>query len=153
MLENKNRKLLLILSIVGVVISAIVCVPFTASKICLFEIILKYAVFGLAVAGITIYSEIIKYRDYTPTNKFTVVSSYVPLFSYVAALLFDTILNVASNVVIYTYDISADKTTVSDYSSRLDVISDDVKNVTFYKNTDDDSDNYGLVDYIVIYQK
>ena len=65
----------------------------------------------------------------------------------------DTILNVASNVVIYTYDISADKTTVSDYSSRLDVISDDVKNVTFYKNTDDDSDNYGLVDYIVIYQK
>ena len=95
MLENKNRKLLLILSIVGVVISAIVCVPFTASKISLFEIILKYAVFGLAVAGITIYSEIIKYRDYTPTNKFTVVSSYVPLFSYVAALLFDTILNVA----------------------------------------------------------
>ena len=95
MLENKNRKLLLILSIVGVVISAIVCVPFTASKICLLEIILKYAVFGLAVAGITIYSEIIKYRDYTPTNKFTVVSSYVPLFSYVAALLFDTILNVA----------------------------------------------------------
>ena len=65
----------------------------------------------------------------------------------------NTTLNVASNVVIYTYDISADKTTVSDYSSRLDVISDGVKNVTFYKNTDDDSDNYGLVDYIVIYQK
>lgn len=65
----------------------------------------------------------------------------------------DTSLNIASNVVIYTYDISADKTTVSDYSSRLDLISEDVNNVTFYKNVDSDSDNYGLVDYIVIYQK
>ena len=63
------------------------------------------------------------------------------------------ILNIASNVVIYTYDKSADKTTVSDYSSRLDVISDDVLNVAFYTNMDPDSDNYKLVDYIVIYQK
>ena len=61
-------------------------------------------------------------------------------------------LNIASNVVIYTYDKSDDEITVSDYSSRLDVIGSDVQNITFYKNVDKDSDNYGLVDYIVIYQ-
>lgn len=63
-----------------------------------------------------------------------------------------TNLNIASNVVIYTYDKSDDKITVSDYSSRADIIGKDVLNVTFYTNADDDDDNVGLVDYIVIYQ-
>ena len=63
-----------------------------------------------------------------------------------------TNLNLASNVVIYTYDKSDDKITVSDYSSRADIVGKDVKNVTFYTNTDKDDDNEGLVDYIVIYQ-
>ena len=63
-----------------------------------------------------------------------------------------TNLNIASNVVIYTYDKSDDKITVSDYSSRADIIGKDVLKVTFYTNADDDDDNVGLVDYIVIYQ-
>ena len=63
-------------------------------------------------------------------------------------------LNLASNVVIYKYDKSDDKTTVGSYSDRLDLVSDDVQHVAFYKTaTKTDDDNYGLVDYIVIYQK
>ena len=64
----------------------------------------------------------------------------------------ETNLNLASNVVIYTYDKSDVKITVSDYSSRADIVGKDVQNVTFYTNTDDNDDNVGLVDYIVIYQ-
>ena len=63
-----------------------------------------------------------------------------------------TNLNLASNVVIYTYDKSDDKITVSDYSSRADIVGKDVQNVTFYTNNHSTDDNYGLVDYIVIYQ-
>ena len=63
-------------------------------------------------------------------------------------------LNLASNVVIYKYDKSDDKTTVGSYSDRLDLVSDDVQYAAFYKTaTKTDDDNYGLVDYIVIYQK
>ena len=64
----------------------------------------------------------------------------------------ETNLNLASNVVIYTYDKSDGKITVSDYSSRADIVGKDVQNVTFYTNTDNNDDNVGLVDYIVIYQ-
>ena len=64
----------------------------------------------------------------------------------------NTTLNLASNVVIYTYDKSNDEITVGDYSSRSDIISKDVQNITFYTNNDSTDDNYGLVDYIVIYQ-
>ena len=64
----------------------------------------------------------------------------------------DTNLTLASNVVIYTYDKSDDKITVSDYSSRADIVGKDVLNVTFYTNNDNNDDNVGLVDYVIIYQ-
>ena len=64
-----------------------------------------------------------------------------------------TTLNLSTNVVIYKYDESADETTVGGYADRLDLISEDVQYVTFYKTAKDDDDDAGLVNYIVIYQK
>ena len=65
----------------------------------------------------------------------------------------NTALYLSSNVVIYTYDESANATTVGTYSDRMDIIGDDVESVTFYRCTDDNSDDEGLITYVVIWRR
>lgn len=59
----------------------------------------------------------------------------------------------SSDLIIYTYDVSDDETTVSTYSNRASLQSDDVYAAWLYKCKDDDSDAYNLINYIVVYQK
>ena len=102
MLNNKDKKTLLILTIISLSISAIACVPFTLGKLTQFELILKYIIFPVAIAILTIVNYSIKFRNYRPAYKFPVLASYAPVFSYIIALAVNTLVLLARTNQVYS---------------------------------------------------
>lgn len=92
MLNYKEKRTLLILSIISVSLSLIACIPFTLSKFTQVELIIKYIVLPIAVAGMSIACYTIKYRNYRPAYRFPTVSGYLPVLSYSVALAINTLV-------------------------------------------------------------
>mgnify|MGYP003292248261 CR=1 FL=1 len=95
MLNSKDRKTLLILTIISLSISFIACIPFNLYQLTQVELIIKYIAFPIinAVLAISMYS--IKFRNYRPATKFPVLASYAPVFSYIVAISVNTLVLLA----------------------------------------------------------
>lgn len=101
MLLERDRKLFFIFAAISIALSVIVCVPFAVEKVTLFEIIFKYMLAPCVIAIFTAMCFSAKYRNYRPAVKYTTLVCYTPLFSYISAILFNTILLVVRNNGIY----------------------------------------------------
>ena len=101
MLLERDRKLFYLFAVISIAISLLVCIPFSLEKVTLFEIIVKYGVFAIAIAVFTFLCWSAKYRNYRPAVKYTTIVTYLPLFSYSAAVLFNTLLTLVRNHSVY----------------------------------------------------
>ncbi len=101
MLLERDRKLFFIFAIISIALSAIVCVPFSLTKVTLFEIIFKYIAVPITIGIFTFLTISAKYRSYRPAVKYTTIVANIPLFSYIAAMLFNTILIISRNSVVF----------------------------------------------------
>lgn len=101
MLLERDRKLFFIFAIISIALSAIVCVPFSLTHITLVEIIFKYMIVPVTIGIFTFLMIPAKYRSYRPSVKYTTIVTNIPLFSYVAAILFNTILIVVRSNEVY----------------------------------------------------
>lgn len=102
MLLERDRKLYHLFAIISIALSLIVCIPFSLEKVSLFEIILKYMVIPATVLIFTFMGWSGKYRSYRPAVKFTTIVTYVPLFSYSLAVVFNTLLMLVRNDLVYS---------------------------------------------------
>ena len=105
MLNSKDKKTLLILTIISLAISAIACVPFTLAKLTQAELIIKYIVLPVIIAGLTIANYAIKFRNYRPAYRFPVLASYAPVFSYIIALAVNTLILLARSNQVYNLNV------------------------------------------------
>ncbi|MBE6130723.1 MAG: hypothetical protein E7183_03300 [Erysipelotrichaceae bacterium] len=101
MLLERDRKLFHLFAVISIALSLLVCIPYSLEKVTLFEIIVKYMVIPFAVAVFTFMGWSAKYRSYRPSVKFTSIVTYVPLFSYSAAIIFNTVLLLVRNSAVY----------------------------------------------------
>ena len=101
MLLERDRKLFHLFAVISIALSLLVCIPYSLEKVTLFEIIAKYMVIPFAVAIFTFIGWSAKYRSYRPSVKFTTIVTYVPLFSYSAAIVFNTVLLLVRNSAVY----------------------------------------------------
>ena len=101
MLLERDRKLFHLFAVISIALSLLVCVPYSLEKVTLFEIIVKYMAIPFLVAIFTFMGWSAKYRSYRPAVKFTTIVTYVPLFSYCAAIVFNTVLLVVRNSTVY----------------------------------------------------
>ena len=101
MLLERDRKLFHLFAVISIALSLLVCIPYSLEKVTLFEIIVKYMVIPFAVAVFTFIGWSAKYRSYRPSVKFTTIVTYVPLFSYSAAIIFNTVLLLVRNSAVY----------------------------------------------------
>lgn len=101
MLLERDRKLFHLFAVISIALSLLVCIPYSLEKITLFEIIVKYMVIPFAIAVFTFMGWSAKYRTYRPAVKFTSIATYVPLFSYSAAIVFNTVLLLVRNSAVY----------------------------------------------------
>lgn len=101
MLLERDRKLFFIFAIISIALSAIVCVPFSLTHITLGEIIFKYMIVPVTIGVFTFLMIPAKYRSYRPSVKYTTIVTNIPLFSYIAAILFNTILIVVRSNEVY----------------------------------------------------
>ena len=102
MLKNQEKKLVFNVSIVSLVLCLLVCIPWGINKISNFEIIMKYIIIPVLIIVASIININIKYRNYRPANKFATISSYVPMFSYVAASLFNALMCLSRSLEVYS---------------------------------------------------
>ena len=101
MLLERDRKLFHLFAVISIALSLLVCIPYSLEKVTLFEIIVKYMVIPFAVAVFTFIGWSAKYRSYRPSVKFTTIVTYAPLFSYSAAIIFNTVLLLVRNSAVY----------------------------------------------------
>ena len=102
MLNYKEKRTLLILSIISVALSLIACIPFGLAKISQFELVVKYIVLPLVIAVISIVCYSIKYRNYRPAYRFPTVSGYLPVLSYSVALAINTLVVLLRSNQVFT---------------------------------------------------
>ena len=102
MLLERDRKLFYIFAVISIALSVLVCVPLSLAKLTLFEIILKYMVIPCAIAVFTFIGWSGKYRSYRPAVKFTTIITYVPLFTYAVAIVFNTLLILVRQSEVYS---------------------------------------------------
>ena len=101
MLLERDRKLFHLFAVISIALSFIVCVPFSLESVSLFEIIVKYMVIPAAIAVFTLLAWSTKFRSYRPAVKFTSIITSTPVFSYTAAIVFNTLLILVRNSVVY----------------------------------------------------
>ena len=101
MLLERDRKLFHLFAVISIALSFIVCVPFSLESVSLFEIIVKYMVIPAAIAVFTLLAWSTKFRSYRPAVKFTSIITSTPVFSYTAAVVFNTLLILVRNSVVY----------------------------------------------------
>ena len=92
MLKNQEKRLVFNVSIISLVVSLLVCIPWGIGKVSGFEIVMKYIIIPAFIVVASIINLSIKYRNYRPANKFATIASYVPMFSYAAASLFNALM-------------------------------------------------------------
>ena len=92
MLKNQEKRLVFNVSIISLVVSLLVCIPWGVGKVSGFEIVMKYIIIPAFIVVASIINLSIKYRNYRPANKFATIASYVPMFSYAAASLFNALM-------------------------------------------------------------
>jgi hypothetical protein len=102
MLLERDRKLFHLFAVISIALSLLVCIPYSLAKVTLFEIIVKYMVIPCAIGVLTFICWSGKYRSYRPAVKFTTIVTYTPLFSYTAAILFNTLLLLVRNTSVYS---------------------------------------------------
>ena len=102
MLKNQEKKLVFNVTIISLVLCLLVCIPWGITKVSTFEVVMKYIVIPALIIVASIININIKYRNYRPANKFATVASYAPMFSYVSASLFNTLLYLARSLDVYT---------------------------------------------------
>lgn len=102
MLLERDRKLFHLFAVISIALSLLVCIPYSLAKVTLFEIIVKYMVIPCAIGVFTFICWSGKYRSYRPAVKFTTIVTYTPLFSYTAAILFNTLLLLVRNTSVYS---------------------------------------------------
>ncbi len=101
MLLERDRKLFHLFAVISIALSLLVCIPLSLAKVTLFEIILKYMVIPCAIAVFTFMGWAAKYRSYRPAAKFTTIVTYVPLFTYSVAVVFNTALLLVRQSQVY----------------------------------------------------
>ena len=92
MLKNQEKRLVFNVSIISLVVSLLVCIPWGIGKVSGFEIVMKYIIIPAFIVVASIINLSIKYRNYRPANKFATIASYVPMFSYASASLFNALM-------------------------------------------------------------
>ena len=102
MLKNQEKKLVFNVTIISLVLCLLVCITWGITKVSTFEVVMKYIVIPALIIVASIININIKYRNYRPANKFATVASYAPMFSYVSASLFNTLLYLARSLDVYT---------------------------------------------------
>ena len=102
MLNYREKRTLLILSIISVVLSSVACIPFTLAKFTQAELIIKYIVLPVAIAILSIVCYSIKYRNYRPAYRFPTISGYLPVLSYSVALSINTLLVLLRSNQVYS---------------------------------------------------
>ena len=102
MLKNQEKKLVFNVSIVSLVLCLLVSIPWGIEKISTFEIVMKYIVIPALIIVASIININIKYRNYRPANKFATISSYVPMFSYLVASLFNALMYLSRSLEVYS---------------------------------------------------
>ena len=102
MLLERDRKLFHLFAVISIALSLLVCIPYSLAKVTLFEIIVKYMVIPCVIGVFTFICWSGKYRSYRPAVKFTTIVTYTPLFSYIAAILFNTLLLLVRNTSVYS---------------------------------------------------
>lgn len=101
MLLERDRKLFHLFAVISIALSLLVCIPLSLAKVTLFEIILKYMVIPCAIAVFTFMGWAAKYRSYRPAAKFTTIVTYVPLFTYSVAIVFNTLVLLVRQSQVY----------------------------------------------------
>ena len=87
MILEKDRRNLFILDIISMVLCLAVIVPYGINKVTLFEILFKYVGIAIVMLVITLHAISLKYRSYKPSLKYSIASTYCPLFAYMIAVL------------------------------------------------------------------
>ena len=101
MLLERDRKLFYLFAVISIALSVLVCIPLSLAKVTLFEIILKYMIIPCAIAVFTFMGWAAKYRSYRPAEKFTTIITYVPLFTYGVAIVFNTLVALVRQTAVY----------------------------------------------------
>lgn len=95
MLNYREKRTLLITSIISLSLSFIISVPYTLGKMTQPELIIKYIAAPIVISILGIVNYLIKYRNYRPAYCFPVLASYVPVFSYIVGISINTVLLLA----------------------------------------------------------
>ena len=95
MLNYREKRTVLILSIIAAALSIVACIPFGLAHLSRVEFLLKYIAFPIVVAILSIVIYNIKFRNYRPGYRFAVLASYLPVFSYIIALAINTFILLA----------------------------------------------------------
>lgn len=101
MLKNQEKKLVFNVSIISLVVSLLVCIPWGVSKVSGFELVMKYIIIPIFVIVASLINLSIKYRNYRPANKFATIASYIPMFTYFAASLFNALMYLVRSTEVY----------------------------------------------------
>lgn len=91
MLLERDRKVFYYISLISLVLSLIVAIPFGLGTVSKAEVIIKYIVCPVVIVIITISGISLKYRSYRPAVKFTTAATYTPFCAYLVAILLNTI--------------------------------------------------------------
>ena len=92
MLNSSEKKLLFINDIISIVLSIAVVVPYSLAKISGVEILFKYLLIPVVILVLFLLNLSTKYRNYRPANRFATVGCYIPVFSYLAGIMFSSLL-------------------------------------------------------------
>lgn len=95
MLNYREKRTLLITSIISLSLSFIISVPYTLGKMTQPELIIKYIAAPIVISILGIVNYLIKYRNYRPAYCFPVLASYIPVFSYIVGISINTVLLLA----------------------------------------------------------
>ncbi len=102
---KENRRLIFILSTIGLWLNAIMFIPF-GKTFNMAESIIKFIVLPIVVMGLNIAITLKKFANYRPTNRFQTYASYLPIFAYFTSaftyLIF--MMNRAVPTIAYSYN-------------------------------------------------
>ena len=104
-MNKKDRKVLFILAIITLGLSLVMFVPFGSSFSSL-ENLIKFLILPIAIAAINVVITGTKFREYRPTNRFNVLVSYLPIFTYLTSsfVYLAFLLNRADATAVYGYN-------------------------------------------------
>ena len=102
MLNSREKKIMFINSMISVAIALAICIPWGLNGVPRVEIILKVIVLPIIALVLFLLNLSTKYRNYRPSLRYTTVACYMPIFTAMAALLFNGLMMLVRSADPYT---------------------------------------------------